>query len=316
MDRVKEEALNMDKIIETKNLSKEYGLQKAVDRINITVKSGEIYGFLGRNGAGKTTTIRMLLGLIRASEGEIKIFGEDFSRNRKEILKRIGSTIEFSGFYSNLSAVDNLKINTTLIGIKKKDAIKEALNIVGLYEERNKIAGNYSLGMKQRLGIARAILHEPELLILDEPTNGLDPVGIKEIRKLIKTLAEKKRITIFMSSHILSEVEQLADTIGVIHQGRLVEEVSYEELREQNRRYIELKVSDDARAALLLEKEFSIEDYEVYPEETIRIYSDHDKIAEINKVLVKDDIAVTGIKLSEDNLEDYFVKLTGGEVID
>ncbi|MTI60212.1 MAG: ABC transporter ATP-binding protein [Firmicutes bacterium] len=306
----------MDRIIETINLSKHYGLQKAVDRINITVRPGEIYGFLGRNGAGKTTTIRMLLGLIRPSEGEIKIFGEDFSANKREILKRIGSTIEFSGFYNNLSAVDNLKINTTLIGIKKKDAIKEVLNIVELYEERNKAVGNYSLGMKQRLGIARAILHDPELLILDEPTNGLDPVGIKEIRKLIKTLAEKKKITIFMSSHILSEVEQLADTIGVIHEGRLVEEINFEELRKKNRRYIELKVSDDARTALLLENEFGIEDYEIYPEETIRIYTDHDKVARINKVLVNEDIEVSKIKLSEDNLEDYFVKLTGGEVIE
>lgn len=316
METVKEEVSNMDRIIETINLSKHYGLQKAVDRINITVGPGEIYGFLGRNGAGKTTTIRMLLGLIRPSEGEIKIFGEDFSANKREILKRIGSTIEFSGFYNNLSAVDNLKINATLIGIKKKDAIKEVLNIVGLYKERNKAVGNYSLGMKQRLGIARAILHDPELLILDEPTNGLDPVGIKEIRKFIKTLAEKKRITIFMSSHILSEVEQLADTIGVIHQGRLVEEINFEELRKKNRRYIELKVSDDARTTLLLENEFGIEDYEVYPEETIRIYTDHDKVARINKVLVNEDIEVSKIKLSEDNLEDYFVKLTGGEVIE
>ncbi len=305
----------MERIIETENLSKHYGLQKAVNRINITVRPGEIYGFLGRNGAGKTTTIRMLLGLIKPSEGVIKIFGEDFSENKREILKRIGSTIEFSGFYSNLSAVDNLKVNTTLIGIKKKDAIKDVLNIVGLYEERNKTVGNYSLGMKQRLGIARAILHDPELLILDEPTNGLDPVGIKDIRKLIKTLAKKKKITIFMSSHILSEVEQLADTIGVIHQGSLVEEINFEELRKKNRRYIELKVSDDARTVLLLENEFGIEDYEVYPEETIRIYTDHDKVARINKALVNEEIEVSGIRLSEDNLEDYFVKLTEGEVI-
>lgn len=160
----------MDKIIETKNLSKNYGLQQAVDRINITVRAGEIYGFLGRNGAGKTTTICMLLGLIRPSEGEIRIFAEDFSSKKREILKRVGSTIEFSGFYNNLSAVDNLRINAILIGIKKKDAIEKALNIVGLYEERNKKVGKYSLGMKQRLGIARAILHDPELLILDAAT--------------------------------------------------------------------------------------------------------------------------------------------------
>lgn len=267
------------------------------------------------NGAGKTTTICMLLGLINPTGGEIKIFGKKFLTNKREILNRIGSTIEFSGFYNNLSAVDNLKINATLIGVQKEDAIEEALNIVGLYEERNKKTGQYSLGMKQRLGIARAILHDPELLILDEPTNGLDPVGIKEVRKLIKTLAEKKQITIFMSSHILSEVQQLATTIGVIHEGCLLEEVNFEDLRKKNRRYIELKVSDDARTALLLENKFNIEDYEIYPENVIRIYSHHDIIGDINKELVRDDVEVTGIKLSEDNLEDYFIKLTGGEVI-
>ncbi|ACL69231.1 ABC transporter ATP-binding protein [Halothermothrix orenii] len=306
----------METIIETKNLSKHFGTEKAVDRINITVKKGDIYGFLGRNGAGKTTTIRMLLGLIKPTGGQIKIFGQNLYTNRSRILKRIGSTIEFSGFYSNLSAVDNLRINAALIGVQKKEAIAEALEIVGLYDERNKKVGSFSLGMKQRLGIARAILHDPELLILDEPTNGLDPVGIKEIRKLIKTLAEQKNITIFMSSHILSEVQQLATTIGIIHEGRLMEEINFSELRKRNRKYLELKVSDDAKTAMLMEREFDITDYEIYPERVVRVYSCLELAGKINTCLVKNGIEVSRIRLSEDNLEDYFVKITGGEVID
>ena len=306
----------MNNVIETNNLSKNYGLQKAVNRINVTVRPGEIYGFLGRNGAGKTTTIRMLLGLIKSTEGEINIFGKKLSKNKREILKRIGSTIEFSGFYSNLSAVDNLKINAALLGVQKKNAIEKVLKTVGLYKERNKKVGKYSLGMKQRLGIARAILHDPELLILDEPTNGLDPVGIKEVRNLIKNLAEKKDITIFMSSHILSEVQQLATTIGVIHEGTLLEEINFSELQKKNRKYLEFNVDDEGKTALLLENKFDINDYEVHPEKTIRVYSHHDLVGDINKVLVENDVEVTGIKMSEDNLEDYFVKLTGGEIIE
>jgi|SRR6056297_652232 len=305
----------MEKIIKAINLTKQYDSVNVVDNINLNVNRGEIYGFLGRNGAGKTTTISMLLGLIKPSGGAIQIFGKDFFTNKNEILKRIGSTIEFSGFYKNLSALENLKINARLIGIKKKDAIKEALNIVGLDQERDKKVGNYSLGMKQRLGIARAILHDPELLILDEPTNGLDPVGIKEVRSLIKTLAENKQITIFMSSHILSEVQQLATKVGVIHEGKLLEEVNFAKLRKNNRKYIEIDVSNDGKTAHILEDKFSIEDYEVYPNNKIRIYNKHDKIGSINKKLVEKDIEVTGIKMSEDNLEDYFVKLTGGEIV-
>ncbi len=306
----------MDKIIDTKNLTKVYGTESAVDNVNLSVNKGEIYGFLGRNGAGKTTTISMLLGLVKPSKGKINIFGKDFFKNKKDILQRIGSTIEFSGFYNNLNAEENLKINAKLIGVQKKDAIKDALKTVALYDERNKKVGNYSLGMKQRLGIARAILHNPELLILDEPTNGLDPVGIKEIRKLIKKLAETKKITIFMSSHILSEVQQVATTIGVIHEGKLLKEIKLKDLRKQNRKYVEFEVSDDSKTTMLLETEFNIRDYEVYPDNKVRIYTAHDKISEINKLFVKNSIDVTKIYLSEDNLEDYFIKLTGGELID
>src|SRR5699024_3898015 len=197
-----------------------YGEQKSVDHLNITGNQGEIYGLLARNGAGKTTTIRMLLGLIKPTFGQVEIFGENLFRNQKAILRRIGSIVEVPGVYDNLTARENLLINARIIGIHKKNAIEEALEIVDRHHETKKRGGKYSLGMKQRLGIARARLHYPELLILDDPTNGLDPIGIKEIRSLIQSLARERNITILVSSHILSEMEQLADHMGIIHEGK------------------------------------------------------------------------------------------------
>ncbi|AWC27260.1 ABC transporter ATP-binding protein [Bacillus cytotoxicus] len=302
-------------IIKTTNLTKVYGKQKSVDHLNINVNKGEIYGFIGRNGAGKTTTIRMLLGLIKPTNGKIEIFGEDFTKNQKDILRRIGSIVEVPGFYENLTAKENLLINAKIIGVHKKNAIEEALEIVGLQHETKKLVGKYSLGMKQRLGIARALLHYPELLILDEPTNGLDPIGIKEMRKLIKTLAQERNITIFISSHILSEVEQLVDHMGIIHKGKLLEETSLDALRKMNRKYLEFQVNNDNKAALLLEKHFHIFDYEVHDEGNIRVYSHFGQQGQINKMFVQNDIEVLKIIMSEDRLEDYFTKLVGGGTI-
>ncbi|GAB2571898.1 ATP-binding cassette domain-containing protein [Gracilibacillus alcaliphilus] len=302
-------------VIKTTNLTKAYGDQKAVDQLSITVNHGDIYGFLGRNGAGKTTTIRMLLGLIQPTDGEIELFGENLSSNKKGILRRIGSIVETPGFYENLTAKENLMINARIQGIHKKNAIYEALEIVGLQNEKKKLVGKYSLGMKQRLGIARALLHYPELLILDEPTNGLDPIGIKEMRRLIKSLAAERNITIFISSHILSEVEQLADHMGVIHKGKLLEEIDLDQLRQKNRKYLEFQVSNDNKAIMLLEKHFQMFDYQVYDEGRIRIYSQLEERALMNKLFVQHDIDVLKIQLSEDRLEDYFEKLVGGGTI-
>lgn len=305
----------MSAIIKTTNLTKIYGNQKSVDNLNINVNQGEIYGFIGRNGAGKTTTIRMLLGLIKPTSGKIEIFGEDFFKNQKEILRRIGSIVEVPGFYENLTAKENLLINAKIIGVHKKNAIEEALEIVGLQHETKKLVGKYSLGMKQRLGIARALLHYPELLILDEPTNGLDPIGIKEMRKLIKSLAQERKITILISSHILAEVEQLVDHMGIIHEGKLLEEVALDTLRKTNRQYLEFQVNNDNKAAILLEKQFHIFDYEVHDEGNIRIYSHFGQQGQINKTFVQNDIEVLKIMMSEDRLEDYFTKLVGGGTI-
>ncbi|MDM5153093.1 ABC transporter ATP-binding protein [Bacillus sp. DX1.1] len=305
----------MSTVIKTTNLTKIYGKQKSVDNLNINVNQGEIYGFIGRNGAGKTTTIRMLLGLIKPTSGKIEIFGEDLFKNQKEILRRIGSIVEVPGFYENLTAKENLLINAKIIGVHKKNAIEEALEIVGLERVTKKLVGKYSLGMKQRLGIARTLLHYPELLILDEPTNGLDPIGIKEMRKLIKSLAQERNITILISSHILAEVEQLVDHMGIIHEGKLLEETSLDTLRKTNRKYLEFQVNDDNKAAMLLEKQFHISDYEVHDEGNIRVYSHFGQQGQINKTFVQNDIEVLKIMMSEDRLEDYFTKLVGGGTI-
>ncbi|MFD2445351.1 ABC transporter ATP-binding protein [Bacillus sp. CGMCC 1.16607] len=305
----------MSAIIKTTNLTKIYGTQKSVDHLNITVNQGEIYGFLGRNGAGKTTTIRMLLGLIKPTHGQIEIFGENLFKNQKEILSRIGSIVEVPGFYENLTARENLQINAKIMGVKKKNAIEEALEIVGLQNETKKLVGKYSLGMKQRLGIARALLHYPELLILDEPVNGLDPIGIKEMRRMIKSLAKERNITILISSHILSEIELLVDHMGIIHEGKLLEEIAFDNLRKINRKYLEFQVSNDNRATMLLENHFDIFDYEVHDEGNIRVYSHLGQQGKINKVFVQNDIEVLKIKMSEDRLEDYFTRLVGGGTI-
>ncbi|MEK8127995.1 ABC transporter ATP-binding protein [Paenibacillus filicis] len=305
----------MSDMIKTTGLTKLYGTQKAVDQLNMTVKQGQIYGFLGQNGAGKTTTIRMLLGLIRPSSGSIEMFGERLSSRKKEILRRVGSIVEFSGFYENLTAAENLEINARLMGVPKKTAVDDALELVGLHREPRKQVGHYSLGMKQRLGIARAILHHPELLLLDEPTNGLDPIGIKEIRRMIGSLARERQMTILISSHILSEVEQLADRVGILHQGKLLEEVSLQELRTRSRKYLELQVSSDNKAAMLLETHFGIEDYEVHSDGVLRLYSHLDESGKLNRMLVEHGVEVMRLALSEDRLEDYFARLIGGGTI-
>ncbi len=305
----------MNPIIKTTQLSKVYGTQKAVDNLQMNVYPGEIYGFLGRNGAGKTTTIRMLLGLIKPTQGKIEIFGADLLQNSKEILTRTGSIIEFSGFYENLTAAENLLINAKLMGIQKRQIITEVLETVGLQNETKKPVGKFSLGMKQRLGIARAIMHHPELLILDEPTNGLDPIGIKEMRELIKSFASEKKMTILISSHILSEIEQLVDRIGIIHEGKLLEELKLEELQKRNRKYLQFQVSNENKAVLLLEQVLKIFDYEVHEKGEIRIYSHLTMAGKINQVLVQNEIEVSKITLSKDDLEDYFIKLIGGGAI-
>ena len=214
-------------IIETRNLTKKYGEQTSVSRLNLHVKKGRIYGLLGRNGAGKTTTMRMLLGLTAPTAGEVKVFGRPLKGNEKKLLPRIGSLIESPGFYPNLTGTENLRIFALLRGLKNPERIRSALELVNLPYRDKKLYSQYSLGMKQRLAIALAVMHDPELLILDEPINGLDPIGIAEIREFIRELCDVRGKTILISSHILSEISLLADDIGIIDHGKLLEKKAW-----------------------------------------------------------------------------------------
>lgn len=299
-------------IIETKNLTKEYGAQKSVANLNIHVQKGRIYGLLGRNGAGKTTTMKMLLGLTAPTSGEVKIFGKDIQTNAKEILPRVGCLIESPGFYPNLTGTENLKIFARLRGMPNRNAVKNALEIVGLPYGDKKLFSQYSLGMKQRLAIALAIMHDPELLILDEPINGLDPIGIAEVRNFIRNLSTKRGKTIIISSHILSEISLLADDIGIIDHGVLLKEESLEELEKKNSKYIHFIVSDTAQAARLLESHFHLKNFKVSDDHNIILYDIDVSVADINRVLFQNGIDITEVHLCEDTLEDYFKKVTGG----
>lgn len=302
-------------VIETKQLTKVYGEQDVVKAVNIHVKKGRIYGLLGRNGAGKTTIMKMILGLTPITSGKVDVFGQDIKGREKQVFPRIGAIIETPGFYPNLTGTENLEIFAKLRGTVGPNAVKKALEVVGLPYKDKKLFSKYSLGMKQRLGIANAILHDPELLILDEPTNGLDPIGIAEMRNFIKELSVERGKTILISSHILSEIALLADDIGIIDHGLLLEENSMKELKKKNRKYILLQVSDVSKAALTLEHQFHLVDYSVHDDQTLRIYDTCLDMAEINKALIVQDIAVISSQVCNDTLEDYFKKITGGEGI-
>ena len=302
----------MKYILQTRNLTKRYGNKTVVNDLNMNINKGDIYGFLGQNGAGKTTTLRMIMGLIQSTAGEIEVFGSKLDqKDQNKIMERIGVIIEYSGFYLNLTAEENLEIHRRLMGMGNKESIEEALAIVGLLEEKDQKVKGYSLGMKQRLGIARAILHHPEFLILDEPLNGLDPVGIKEIRQLFLDLS-KQGITILISSHLLSEIEQIATRIGIIHHGNLLEEVDYETLQKKSRHYLEINVNDEQKTVFILEQKLGITDYLIVGQGTVYLYENIDQPAVINATLTNNGIEVQGILLSRDSLEDYFLKVTGG----
>lgn len=299
-------------ILQIQGLCKHYKGVKAVDGVDMQLNQGDIYGFLGQNGAGKTTTIRMAMGLIRPSAGSVKLFGENVGEGSNAVLRKVGSVIEYPGFYPNLTAIENLDLHRRLMGIKDKRSMEEALHTTGLWEARNRKASNFSLGMKQRLGIARAILHRPELLILDEPTNGLDPMGIKEIRLLIQDLAQKRKITILVSSHILSEVEQLATKVGIIHRGVMLEESTMSELKHKNRQYIGLQVDDFAKSQDLLRDELGVRDCRMEDDGWLRIYDDGQEPGKMNRLLVREGIEVSSLVAMKDSLEDYFVRLVEG----
>jgi ABC-2 type transport system ATP-binding protein len=299
----------MDYAIETTGLSKFYGPVRAVDSVNLRVGRGEIYGFLGLNGAGKTTTIRALLGMIRPGRGSVRVLGEPVGPNGRGPWKRVGHMVERPSAYPDLTVRENLEIARRLQGIADKGAVNRVIGLLGLGEYAKRKAGTLSSGNLQRLALARALLHEPELIILDEPANGLDPAGVVEIRELLAGLARQKGVTVFMSSHILTEVDRLATRIGIIHKGRLIEELEAEELEELRSRRLEVKTRDPEKAERVLEQagfKFKTEADSIFLGEARAI----DAPDEIAVLLVGAGAPPVRLAVEQEDLEQHFLKLT------
>lgn len=302
----------MSYLLQTSRLTKSIGGKELVNGVDMHVKKGEIYGFLGPNGAGKTTVMKMIMNLWKPTEGEIELFGKPLTPQSYEVFRRIGSMIEFPVFYEHMTGYENLQMHCEYMGYYQHGSVAKALEMLDLTEAAKKPVKNYSLGMKERLGIARAILCKPELLILDEPTNGLDPAGMKQIRELLRMLCAEQETTILVSSHILSEIENMADTIGVIHQGRMKKEISLKEIEEMSLAYIELTVSNQERAAYVLTEKLGLTNFRALDGGVIRIYDNRVTTEELAKTLALNEVAVTALGKKAETLEDYFLKLTGG----
>lgn len=306
----RKEATKMPFILQTNHLTKTIGGKELVTDVNIHIKKGEIYGFLGPNGAGKTTVMKMLTNLWKPTDGSIEIFGEILTPQSYEVLKRMGSIIEFPTFYDHMTGYDNLKLHCEYMGYYNHGSVENALDMLDLTNAANKPVKNYSLGMKERLGIARAILCKPELLILDEPTNGLDQAGMKQIRDLLKTLCTEYGITIMISSHILSEIESIADTVGVINHGMMMKEISMKAIEQMSLAYIELTVLDTKKASFVLSEKLELSNFKIIEDGKIRIYDTRVSTQELSKVLALNDVEVIALGRKAETLEDYFLKMT------
>ena len=300
----------MSYILQTSHLSKTIDVKQLVTDMNIHVKKVEVYGFLGPNGAGKTTVMKMLTNLWKPTSGTVALFGKALEKNSYEVLKRMGSIIEFPTFYDHMSGKDNLQLHCEYMGYYNKGSVEEALGMLGLSDAADKPAGRYSLGMKQRLGIARAILCKPELVILDEPTNGLDPAGMKQIRDLFRMLCTEYGMTFMISSHLLPEIESIADTVGVIHHGKMMKEISMKEIAETNTAYIELAVEDTKKAAYVLAEKMQLSNFKIVNDSGIRIYEQGVTTQKISRELMANDVEIASISQHTETLEDYFLKIT------
>jgi ABC-2 type transport system ATP-binding protein len=297
--------------IETNQLTKRFGELLAVDSVNLRVKQGEIYGFLGLNGAGKTTTIRALLGMIRPSEGNVKVLGREVSLNGSGPWARVGHLVESPSAYPELTVRENLEIARRLHEISDSNATSRIIEVLTLVSYADRKAGTLSMGNLQRLGLARALLHEPELIILDEPANGLDPAGVVEIRELLASLAREKGVTIFMSSHILTEVDRLATRIGIIHQGRLIEELGTDKLEKLRAKRLEVRTRNLEAAQICLQ---SAGYKSVMRDGMILIDNEHaiEHPDDIAHILVNAGTPPTRLAVEQQNLEEHFLQLTGG----
>ena len=287
-------------LLETRGLTKQYGHHKAVDSVSMHIKKGAIYGFIGRNGAGKTTCLKMISGLSKPTSGEIEIFGYK-GKDLQKVRSRVGCLIEAPGLYGNMTAYENLNIKCKLLGIKKADYVEEILKTVGLEQVGRKKTKHFSLGMKQRLGIGLALVGEPDLLVLDEPINGLDPQGIAEVRDTIQRLQKERNMTICISSHILEELSKIATDYGIIHNGSLLQELTRDEL-----------TLDDPKRAIPVLDAMGFTSYQVTDKEHIHIFERLSESASLNMELAKAGIPVKGISITSEELEAYFLNLTGG----
>ncbi|WP_238653248.1 ABC transporter ATP-binding protein [Paenibacillus piscarius] len=301
----------MTTILRTWDLTKVYQDKEIVSSVNMQIRQGEIYGFLGPNGAGKTTVMKMITNLVKPTAGEIEFFGEKMTARSYEMLKRMGSIIEYPVFYDKLSARENLALHGEYMGFYDANAVEEALELVKLRAVDSKPVKNFSLGMKQRLGIARAVMTKPELLILDEPINGLDPLGIMELREVFRMLSRDYGMTLLISSHLLGEIEQIADTVGVIRDGKLVEQVAMDTIRSQNTQYIELITGESTKAVYVLSHKLGLTNFKVLDPRTIRIYEDIPQLT-LSKALLEAEVSLESLSKKHHSLEDHFVELMGG----
>lgn len=301
----------MKEVIKTHKLSKVYGKYTALSDININVKQGDIYGLVGNNGAGKTTLLRILTGQSEATSGSFELFSESSDKELNRVRRRTGAIIEAPSFYPNLTVKQNMEYYRLQRGIPGKDKIDKVLKEVNLLDAKKKKFTDLSLGMKQRLGLALAIMTEPELLILDEPINGLDPYGIIEIRNLLLKLNKEKNITILISSHILSELSNIATCYGFLDKGRLVEELSANELEEKCKSFLEIKVTNAKKLCALLEEKLGYKDYKVLPGEIIQLFDDNRVPERISELAISNKIGLTGLEEKSINLENYYMSLIG-----
>ena len=299
-------------VLKTNHLSKKYQDKMALNNVDLSIEKGSIYGFIGQNGAGKSTMIRIICGLGSPTTGTFELFGENNERELNEARRRIGTIIEGPALYPNMTASENLEAHRLLKGIPGKDCIEKTLSLVGLQDTGKKKAKNFSLGMKQRLGLAIALLGDPEFLILDEPINGLDPMGVVEIRELLKKLNKEHGITILISSHILSELHLLATHYGIIHEGELLEQFSAKELNEKCQHYLHIKVDNPGKAVTVIELHLFTKEFEVMPDGSIRLFAFVDSPGTVSKVLTNEGLVIEQFMPMGEDLETYFTKRIGG----
>ena len=300
-------------ILKVNNLTKFYNNVKVLDGVSFKIEQGKIYGFIGENGAGKTTTIRILAGLSEATEGEIEILGMADRKQLEAVRRKIGILVEKPILYDTLSAADNMNMQYILYGQKNANIVPQLLEKVGLTNVKKKKVKDFSLGMKQRLGIAMTMVQEPKLLILDEPVNGLDPLGMVDIRELLKSLNKEYGITIIISSHVLTELYQLATDYIIINKGKIVEQMTLEELNDKCRKYIHIETDEALKATETIRGKLETENYKIVSENTIKLYDCIDDVENVAKILFDGGILVTRFTIVGENLEEYYIDLLGGK---